>query len=183
MLDRTSGLYTNIPAAELFLDRRKPSYLGGMLEMANARLYPFWGALTEALRTGQPQNEAKQGGDLFAILYDDPERLRAFVKAMTGISLGSAQAIAAIFPWQEVQTFVDIGAAEGALSVSVAAAHPHLMGRGFDLSAVCPHYETYVGAHGLSNRLAFHAGDFFADPLPRADVLVMGHILHDWDLE
>lgn len=76
MLDQTHDLYTNTPAADLFLDRRKPTYLGGMLEMANARLYPFWGSLTEALRTGQPQNEAKRGSDVFAELYADPERLQ-----------------------------------------------------------------------------------------------------------
>ena len=102
---------------------------------------------------------------------------------MTGISLGSVQAIAAKFPWHEYRTFVDVGAAEGALSVSVASAHPHVMGTGFDLPGVRPHFEAYVAAHSLSDRLAFHAGDFFADPLPQADVLVMGHVLHDWDLE
>jgi hypothetical protein len=31
--------------------------------------------------------------------------------------------------------------------------------------------------------LRFYPGDFFEDPLPTADVLVMGHILHDWGLE
>lgn len=183
MLGRTHDLYTNTPATDLFLDRRKPTYLGGMLEMANARLYPFWGSLTEALQTGQPQNEAKRGGDLFTELYADPDRLKAFLKAMTGISLGSAQAIAAKVPWHEYRTFVDVGAAEGALSVSVASAHPHVTGTGFDLPGVRPHFETYVAEHRLSDRLVFHAGDFFADLLPQADVLVMGHVLHDWDLE
>lgn len=151
--------------------------------MANNRLYPFWGSLTEALRTGQPQNEAKHGGNVFAELYADPERLKAFLKAMTGISLGSAQAIAAKLPWHEYRTLVDVGAAEGALSVGVASMHPHVTGTGFDLPGVSPHFETYVAAHGLSDRLAFHGGDFFADPLPRADVVVMGHTLHDWNLE
>jgi hypothetical protein len=183
MLDRDDGLYANTPAADLFLDRRKPSYLGGMLEMANARLYPFWGSLTEALRTGEPQNEAKHGGDLFGELYADPERLRNFLKAMTGISLGSARAIATKFPWGDYRTFLDVGGAEGAVAVQVASAHPHLTGGGFDLPDVRPHFEAYVAQHGLSDRIAFNAGDFFNDPLPRADVLVMGHILHDWNLE
>jgi hypothetical protein len=180
MLDRgDDGRYRNTPAADLFLDRRKETYVGGMLEMANARLYPFWGSLTEALRTGEPQNEAKRGGDVFGELYADPERLKGFLKAMTGVSLGSAQAIAAKFPWREHRTFVDVGCAEGALPVRVASAHPHLSGGGFDLPGVRPHFEAHVAAHGLSDRLSFHAGDFFADPLPRADVLVMEHVLHD----
>ena len=169
MLERgADGRYANTPATGLFLDRGKPTYLGGILEMANARLYPFWGSLTEALRTGEPQNEAKRGGDLFGELYADPERLRAFLKAMTGLSLGASRAIAARFPWRDYRTFVDIGTAEGGLPVRVASAHPHLTGGGLDLPDVRPHFEAYVAAHGLSDRLAFHAGDFFADPLPAA---------------
>jgi hypothetical protein len=184
MLDRSGdNRYANTPAADLYLNRDKPTYIGGMLEMANARLYPFWGSLTEALRTGEPQNEAKQGGDLFGELYADPERLRGFLKAMTGLSLGPARAIAAQFPWRDHRTFLDIGCAEGGLPVQVATAHTHLTGGGFDLPGIRPHFDAYVAAHGLSDRLAFRAGDFFADPLPQADVLVMGHILHDWDLE
>jgi hypothetical protein len=151
MLDRgDDGRYRNTPAADLFLDRAKPSYIGGMLEMANARLYPFWGSLTEALRTGEPQNEAKRGGDLFGELYADPERLKGFLKAMTGVSLGAAQAMAAKFPWRDHRTFVDIGCAEGGLPVRIASAHPHLPGGGFDLPGVRPHFEAYVAGHGLS---------------------------------
>ena len=62
-LERRDGTYYNTPSTDLFLDKRKPSYIGGMLEMANHRLYPFWGNLTTALRTGEPQNEARDGGD------------------------------------------------------------------------------------------------------------------------
>src|SRR5437870_4068437 len=86
---------------DLFLDRAKPTYAGGILEMANARLYPFWGALTEGLRTGQPQNEAKSGGNPFEAIYADPQRLENFLSAMTGISLGAAIAIAKKFSWKD----------------------------------------------------------------------------------
>jgi hypothetical protein len=177
------GLYANTREADLFLDPAKSSYVGGLLEMANARLYPFWGNLTEALRTGRPQNEVKQGGGSpFAALYADPERLRLFLGAMTGISLGSAQAIARKFPWEKYHTFVDVGCAQGGLPVQVALRHEHLRGGGFDLPPVGPVFEEYVNSFGLGDRLRFHAGDFTRDPLPPADVLVMGHILHDWDL-
>ena len=94
-----------------FLDRAKPSYVGGLLEMANARLYESWGSLTEALKTGRNQNEAKDSGDVFTELYADPDRLRGFLAAMSGVSLAAAQAIAAKFPWQDYKTFVDIGTA------------------------------------------------------------------------
>ena len=183
MLERSGERYENTQQTDLFLDREKPSYVGGMLEMANARLYPFWGSLTEALRTGLPQNEALRGENFFAALYADAGRLESFLKAMTGISMGAAMAIAKKFPWAEYKTFIDVGAAQGALPVQVVLAHNHLSGGGFDLPSVRPVFEQYVNSHNLSNRLRFYPGDFFRDPLPAADVLVMGHILHDWNLE
>ncbi len=181
MLERDGDRYVNTSETDLFLDRAKPSYIGGVLEMANARLYGFWGSLTEGLRTGQPQNEAKTGDNFFEVLYSDTARLRQFMHAMTGLSMGAAMAMAQKFPWQKYQTFIDIGAAEGGLPVQIALAHPHLSGGGFDLPSVGPLFDDYVASSGLSDRLRFYPGDFFTDPLPQADVLVMGHILHDWN--
>ena len=183
MLERRDGQYGNTPETDQFLDRAKPSYVGGILEMANARLYPFWGSLTEGLRSGEPQNEAKTGGDLFAAIYADPALLRQFLRAMSGQNMGTAVAIAQKIPWQTHRTFVDVGTAQGAVPVQLARAHPHLTGGGFDLPPVGPIFEEYVAEAGLGDRLRFYAGDFFTDPLPAADVLIMGYILHDWDLE
>ncbi len=183
MLEREDGLYRNTPATDAFLDREKPSYIGGMLEMANARLFGFWNSLTEGLRTGAPQNEAKSGGDLFDVLYGDPEKLRGFAKAMTGISLGVAHALSGAFPWERHETVIDIGCAQGCVPVTLARDHEHLHGGGFDLPPVGPLFDEYVAEAGLSERLSFHPGDFFEQELPSADVLVMGHILHDWGAE
>lgn len=182
MLRRDGGQYMNTQETDLFLDRTKPSYIGGILESANARLYPFWGSLTEALRTGLPQSEAKAGGNLFATRYSDSARLRGYLQGMTGISMGANIAIAQKFPWGNYQTFVDIGAAQGGLPVQVALAHSHLTGGGFDLPEVGPIFEGYVNSFGLGQRLRFYPGDFFKDPLPVADVIIMGHILHGWNL-
>jgi hypothetical protein len=185
VLGRDGDRYANTPEADAFLDRAKPTYVGGLLEMANARLYGFWGGLTEALRTGLPQNESKAdpAASPFQALYADPARLRNFLQGMTGISLGAARAIARQFPWRDYRTFVDVGGAQGALPVQVCLAHPHLTGANFDLPAVGPVFAEYAASFGLGERLRFLAGNFFRDPLPPADVLVMGHILHDWDLE
>jgi hypothetical protein len=182
-LERQDGVYFNTLETEHFLDRKKATYIGGLLEMANARLYGFWGSLTEALRTGRPQNEAKSGGEPFAVLYSDPERLGSFLKAMTGISLPAALAIAEKFPWREYNSFVDVGTAQGAVPVQLARSHPHLRGIGFDLPVVKPVFEAYVEENRLSARVQFKSGDFFKERLPEADVIVMGHILHDWNLE
>ena len=182
MLDREDGLYGNTPEADYFLDRAKPSYVGGLLEMANARLYESWGSLTEALKTGRNQNEAKESSDVFAALYAEPDRLRGFLAAMSGVSLGAAQAIAAKFPWKDHKTFVDIGTAQGMVPVTLARAHNHLSGAGYDLPEVKPVFEEFIAQHGVQERVKFLAGNFFTDSLPTADVLIMGHILHDWDL-
>jgi precorrin-6B methylase 2 len=183
MLEREDGRYANTPATELFLDRAKPSYVGGILEMANARLFGFWGSLTEGLRTGAPQNEAKNGENFFEALYADPARLAQFARAMSAVSGGAGQAIAAKFPWRDHGSVIDIGCAEGAVPVQIALAHEHITGGGFDLPPIEPIFDAHVAQFGLGERLSFTAGDFFADPLPKADVLVMGHILHDWALD
>lgn len=183
MLEREDGRYSNTPSTGFFLDRAKPSYMGGMLEMGSARLYGFWDSLTEGLKTGEPQNEGKGGDDFFAALYADRTRLAQFARAMSAISTGAGQAIAAKFQWSDRKTVIDIGCAEGAVPVQIALAHEHVTGGGFDLPPLEPLFDEYVKGFGLADRLSFTAGDFFADSLPSADVLVMGHILHDWDLE
>jgi ubiquinone/menaquinone biosynthesis C-methylase UbiE len=179
----SAGLYSNTPETDAFLDKSKPGYVGGILEMCSRRLYGFWNDLPEALHTGEPQNEVKHGlPDLFRTLYGDPKGLEGFLSAMTGLSLSAAHAIAAKFPWSRYKTFIDVGCAQGAVPVTLAQEHTHLSGGGFDLPPVKPIFDAYVARHALSERLRFYPGDFMKDPLPSADVLIMGHILHDWDL-
>ena len=182
-LQRDGDRYANTPETDLFLDRKKPSYVGGILEMANHRLYPFWGRLTDALRSGLPQNEIRDGGPgLFEVLYSDPARLKEFLIAMSGLSRGANMTIARALPWANHRTFVDVGTAQGDLAVQIALANPHLRGVGFDLPAVAPVFEDYTATMGVADRVTFQPGDFFAQDLPKADVVLMGHILHDWDL-
>ncbi len=183
LLDRKEGRYGNTAETDLFLDKGKPSYAGGLLEMANARLYGSWGHLTEALKTGQNQSEGKNTSDFFAALYADPDRLRSFLTAMSGVSVGAAKAIAAKFPWKNYKSFVDVGTAQGMVAATLAHAHPHLTGAGYDLPEVKPVFSEFIAKQNMSDRVKFLAGNFFTDPLPAADVLIMGHILHDWDLE
>jgi len=176
--------YRNTPESAAFLDRRSPRYVGGFLEMANARLYPFWGDLTEALRTGKPQNELKRTGtSMFAELYRDPKRLEQFMDAMSGISAGNFAAFAEKFDFSTYRTLCDVGGATGLLSCLVAARHEHLRCTTLDLAVVTPIAERRIAAAGLGDRVRARAIDFFAEPLPKADVVTMGMILHDWNLE
>lgn len=178
------GTYRNAPAADLFLDRNKPSYVGGILEMAGARLFGFWDNLTDALKTGAPQNEvARSGAPFFATLSQDPIAWRNFLNGMNGVSTPLAGALAVDFDWAGRRHVVDLGGALGAVPAAVLRAHPDITGAVFELPPVGPVFEEFVAAQGLAGRLAFHGGDFFSDPLPEADVYVMGQILHDWNQE
>jgi predicted O-methyltransferase YrrM len=188
LLDRegegSGATYRNTEATAAFLDKTSPTYIGGILEMSNARLYPFWGDLTEALRTGKPQNEIKHTGKpMFDELYADPDRLEQFMNAMTGVSTGGFHALAEKFDFSKYQTLCDVGGATGQLSIIVASRHPHMRCTSFDLPVVEPIAKRTIEAAGLSDRVTTAAGDFFADPLPKADVITMGLILHDWNLD
>jgi hypothetical protein len=158
--------------------------MGGFLEMANARLYPFWGELTEGLRTGQPQNELKRSGSsMFEELYRDPGRLAQFIEAMRGVSTANFTAFAETFDFSGYRSLCDVGGASGQLSCLIATRHPHLRCTTLDLPAVVPIAERHIAAAGLSDRVTAAAIDFFADPVPPADLVTMGMILHDWNLE
>jgi SAM-dependent methyltransferase len=174
------GRYGNQPDTDQFLDRRKPTYVGALLEHLNTRHFRNWSLLTQALQTGAPQSGALADGSYPALYSDTPMR-DVFLNGMTAGSLLAANALATTFPWDRYKNFVDIGTAQGCVPVVIATAHPHLTGSGFDLPAVEEAFANYVGQHGLSDRLKFHPGDFFSDPLPQADVIVMGRILHNWD--
>ncbi len=188
LLDRegegAGARYSNTPETAVFLVRHSPAYIGGILEMSNARLYGFWGDLTEALQTGRPQNEIKLTGKaMFDELYGDPERLEQFMQAMAGISMGNFHALAEKFDFSRYETVCDVGGATGRLAATLAARHPHLRCTTFDLPVVAPIAEKAIAAAGLSDRVAVASGSFLTDPLPEADVITMGLILHDWNLE
>lgn len=185
VLDRDEdGTYRNTAAADLFLDRNKPSYVGGILEMADARLFGFWNNLTDALKTGAPQNEvAHSGAPFFATLSQDPIAWRNFLNGMNGVSTPLMRRPGRRLrldrtpprrrprrgPWRRARR-------------RPAGQPGHHRSR-LRTAPVRPVFEEFVAAHGLADRLAFHGGDFFSDPLPEADVYVMGQILHDWNLE
>jgi predicted O-methyltransferase YrrM len=182
--DGAAARYRNTVETALFLDRQSPQFIGGFLEMANARLYRFWGDLTEALRTGCPQNEIKHtGAPMFAELYAKPERLEQFMEAMAGISAGNFHAFAEKFDFSHYRTLCDVGGAAGQLSMCVASRHPHVQCTSIDLPAATAIAERKIAAAGLADRIAARSLDFFAEPLPKADVITMGMILHDWNLE
>ncbi|HEY8929332.1 MAG TPA: methyltransferase [Mucilaginibacter sp.] len=178
-----TAVYSNTPDTDTFLDKNKPSYIGGILEMANNRLYGFWGSLGEGLLTGLPQNEAKRSEDFFGVIYQDPEKLKEFTSAMSGIQMGNFIVFAQQFDFANYKTLVDVGGSAGLLSLMVAQHNPHMHCITFDLPPVEPVANATIEKFGLSDRVKAVSGDFFSMPIPNADVVVMGNILHDWDEE
>jgi hypothetical protein len=179
-----SAVYVNTPEGRMYLDRASPRYLGGILVMLNARLFKYWNDLPEALRTGQPQNEVKHTGKgIFEELYRDSTKLEQFMGAMTGLSRLNFEAFAQKFDFAPFKTLCDVGGATGLLCVEVAKRHPHLWCTSFDLPPVEPVAKKAIAAAGLSDRVTTASGNFFKDPLPKADIITMGMILHDWNLE
>ena len=179
-----TALYSNTAETGEFLDKNKSAYIGGILEMANDRLYRFWNDLETALKTGQPQNEIKHSQKpMFETLYEDPPRLEQFMGAMRGMSLGNFQAFAQKFDFSRHKSLCDVGGATGLLSTLVAKQHPHLQCTTFDLPVVEPIARKWIAKAGLSDRINVISGNFLTDSLPKADIVTMGMILHDWNLE
>jgi len=182
--DGPQGRYRNTEETARFLDKNQPTYIGGILEMCNDRLFRFWSDLGPALKTGMPQNEVKHSQKpIFETLYEDLPLLEQFMGAMRGISLGNFEAFAQKFDFSTYQSLCDVGGATGLLSSLVAKRHPHIRCTTFDLPKVEPIARKWLAKEGLSDRVQVVSGDFLKDSLPKADVITMGMILHDWNLE
>jgi hypothetical protein len=178
-----TAIYSNSPDTDTFLDKNKPSYIGGILEMMNNRLYEFWGDLEEGLMTGFPQNEVKDGQDFFGLIYQDPNKLKEFINAMSGIQLGNFMTFAQKFDFSRYTTLADIGGSAGLLSSMVAKHQAHMTCTTVDLPPVEPIALETIQKFQLSDRVKTQSLDFFAASFPQADIITMGNILHDWDEE
>ncbi len=178
-----SAIYSNTIDTDTFLDKNKPGYIGGILEMMNNRLYNFWGNLEEGLLTGLPQNESKKSEDFFGLIYQDPAKLRGFINAMSGIQMGNFMMFAQKFDFSKYKTLTDVGGSAGLLALMVAKHNPHMECTTIDLPKVEPIANETIQKFQLGDRVKAQSADFFTDPFPKADIIAMGNILHDWDEE
>jgi SAM-dependent methyltransferase len=180
IVDR-DGRYSNGPEAALFLVESGERSVVPTLREAGWHLYPAWSALTTRLA---PEAAAANDGHDPAARYQDPELLRHYLHAMTTITAPAAAALASAFPWSEVRSVLDVGTALGGVLATLVEAHPHLRGTGFDVDRVEPLFRAYIGdRRAPAERIDFVAGNFFYEALPHAEVVILSHILHDWDEE
>ena len=179
LVERVEDAYRNSPRAAACLVPGRPYYLGASVRATAARHYAAWARLTDALRGTAPADEGR-GPDAFARLYEQPDLARRFLAHMDSAHALVGPQLAEVVDWSKYASFVDVGGARGHIASVLVQSHPHLTGAVFELPAVEPFFHEYAAETGTADKLEFHGGDFFTDPLPQADVLIYGHVLHDW---
>lgn len=181
----SDGRFINAPETEEQLVRGRPGYIGHLFEHIREDLYPLWQHFDRALVEEKAQWERISGGaqPRNEEVFEDPERLHTFMKGMHAITYAAAQEFATEAPeLAEVGHLVDVGGASGAFLIALAEAFPDLEGTVYDLPRVRSIAGDYIARHDLDERLCFHAGNFWEEPLPEgADAYALGFILHDWD--
>jgi ubiquinone/menaquinone biosynthesis C-methylase UbiE len=181
LLEKRRGAYHNTPLAETYLVRGEPYYFGGMLAMANQRLYPAWGRLSDAIRRNAPTSwdPAKQA-NLFE--GSDPAMLAHFWEGMHSVSSSTGAALARAVDFKPFTRVLDVGGGSGAIDIQLCTRHRHLRATVYDLPHVVEIAATKIAAAGLSDRVGTAAGNFFTDPAYPAghDAIVMSLIMHDW---
>nr|CAM34375.1 putative O-methyltransferase [Streptomyces tendae] len=178
LLVREDGVYRAAPLAAGYLDSRRSAFLGRFLGQADAR----WGRVAQGLRSGEPQNGAGGGAGMFTRQHRDQQAWRAYYGGMDALNGPSGAALVGAFDWSRVKRVTDVGGARGNVLAHLVRAHPHLQATVFDLPPVEAVFSEHMRELGLTGRIAFCPGNFFEDPLPESDVVVFGHVLHDWDV-
>lgn len=188
LLDRDGegleGQYKNTPETAVFLAQTSPHYIGDLPEMFYSRIFGFWKDLANALKTGQPRNKGRNNGQSFwHEICEDEDKLSQFHNVMSGLQAHNFNQLAKKFDFSSYKTVSDIGGALALLSCILGDHHKHLSFNTFDLPAVAPHVQKHIDAVGMAERIKIVSGDFFEDDLPQADVITMGNVLHNWNLE
>src|SRR5262249_22461334 len=99
---------------------------------------------------------------------------------MDGFGLISTAEVVAAYDLSRFRGLVDLGGATGHLAIAACQRYPNLRAVVFDLADALPLAREIVSASNVADRIAFAAGDFFADALPAGDLYALGRIVHDW---
>jgi acetylserotonin O-methyltransferase len=182
LLTPAAGGYANTPAAMTYLCRSSPRRLTGYVNYSNAILWKLWAHLEDAVREGTHRRRQVFGteGPIFTHLFRTEEDKREFIQGMHGYGLLSSPCVVAAFDLSRFRRLADLGGATGHLALAACARYPELRAVVFDLPAVVPYALEQVRASRVADRVQVLAGDFFADPVPEADLFALGRIVHDW---
>ena len=184
LVEQERGRFRNSSVGH-FCTSRSAVKLGPM-----SRINPFYAMtahLTDALREYTPRWQQTLGvsaADVFTGLYADPVRLREFADLMNAISVPQGQLIATYFDFAPHHCIMDVAGGPGGQSIAIGVHHPHLRGIITDMEPVCVVAREQIAANGLGKRFTAIAADLMEGPYPSgADVILLGHILHDWSDE
>ncbi|GAA3012248.1 methyltransferase [Kitasatospora sp. NPDC127116] len=187
LLEARDGRFANSAAAERFLVAGKAGYLGSSFGYYSRLMYPSWSGVAASLRGGDETGGAdgKPRGDgwtsgFYSSVADDEETLGDFLDGLDSYNSVPGELLAAAVDWSRHRTVLDVGGARGNHAAHIAQAAPHLTVEVFDLPQLGPFFDRLMAGAGLRERTGFHGGDFFTDPLPEADVVVFGDVLHNW---
>jgi acetylserotonin N-methyltransferase len=185
LLERRGEHYHNQPVASAYLARESPQSLAGYILYSGRALYRLWGNLDDAVREGGNRWRQTFGldGPLFSSFFRTPEALAEFTRGMHGLGLLSSDAVVGAFDLSGFRHLADLGGATGHLAIAACRRYPGLAATVLELPAVAAFAREYLAGSGLAGRITIREGDFFAGPLPPADLYALGRVLHDWDEE
>jgi demethylspheroidene O-methyltransferase len=89
--------------------------------------------------------------------------------------------VIAAYPFARHRRLVDVGGGEGQFVRALARVVPGLHLGVFDLPGVAELARQRFEADGLGARAEAHGGDFFADPIPEADLYTLIRVCFDHD--
>ncbi|MFD8483828.1 methyltransferase [Kitasatospora sp. NPDC059673] len=191
LLEVEDGRFVNSGAAERFLVAGQAGYLGSSLGYYSRLMYPSWSGVAASLRggaggaagvDGKPRGDGWTSG-FYSSVADDEETLSDFLDGLDSYNSVPGDLLADALDWSRYRTVLDVGGARGNHVAHIAQAAPHLRVGVFDLPQLGPFFDRLMAGAGLAERARFHGGDFFADPLPVADVVIFGDVLHNWSPE
>lgn len=185
LLLRGDGRYENTPTAATYLTSTSDSRFTGYIRYSNSAMWRLWAHLEDAVREGSHRWKQAYGwdGPIFSHFFRTEEATRDFLMGMHGFGVITSPRVVEAFDLGRFQTFADLGGATGHLVISACQRYANLRGVVFDLPDVMPLAREIVGNSTVADRIELLAGDFFADPLPTADLFALGRILHDWSEE
>ncbi|NGP89642.1 methyltransferase [Fodinibius halophilus] len=134
-----------------------------------------WNNLSHSLQTGESAFEDAVGMPFFEYTKKHTKHADIFDDWMTVESQMTADLIPEVYDFSDCESICDIGGSRGILLKSILQSNPDLQGILFDKAEVVENHEL----NDIKRQVDIRGGDFF-ESVPRADVLIMKHIIHDW---
>lgn len=175
-----TGRFALTPLAEL-LKRDHPDSLCDYVLMVNDTLYAAFAEFGYSVRTGERAFDRVFGAPVFAHLAEHPAKACTFQRAMNQAYRTECDLVAGAWDFSSHRKVLDVGGGNGQLLSAILARHPHLEGILLDREAGIAAARAGVG--GPLPRCRLVTGDFFEEVPQGADLILLKHVIHDWDDE